>query len=385
LNEDRVKNVLLIFPSSLSLNRKTKLIDVVKKKLLLSNIKVNKITIEEGCIAFEVTDVIEAAAVTVELFGICQVAVAKCIPNRFTDVVATIVKTGKQIILPEEKCFIRVRTSSKAKISYIGRDVEFASSGNLIAELSRIASKPAKNEHEANKVILSYIGKHSAYVCLQIDTALGGIPSGSQKEKLVCGIHNILSSLSCMMAVKCGFIPDFLIMYTNEDDLKENAKLFGFIAPKMSVKKYRIRLIHIDLPDKYNHHLKLMLQEGISIRILTLLPGKGGLVIPLSAAIHPPWFVESTVKKIVSTGKMPWMPLMLLTDGIYHDANGLGLEDKITSIDDLITTNMIMFKKQEYKKYERKIEMLSKAAVKNMKTISLKVGSNYLHDIIDSI
>ena len=98
-----MKNVLLIFPSSLSLNRKAKLIDVVKKKLLLSNIKVNKITIEEGCIAFEVTDVIEAAAVTVELFGICQVAVAKCIPNGFTDVVATIVKTGKQIILPEEK------------------------------------------------------------------------------------------------------------------------------------------------------------------------------------------------------------------------------------------------------------------------------------------
>lgn len=277
-----MKNVLLIFPSSLSLNRKTKLIDVVKKKLLLSNVKVNKITIEEGCIAFEVTDVIKAAVVTVELFGICQVAVAKCIPNGFTDVVATIVKTGKQIILPEEKFFIRVRTSSKAKISYIGRDVEFASSGNLIAELSPIASKPAKNEYEANKVILSYIGKHSAYVCLQIDTALGGIPSGSQKEKLVCGIHNILSSLSCMLAVKCGFIPDFLIMYTNEDDLKENAKLFGFIAPKMSVKKYRIRLIHIDLPDKYNHHLKLMLQEGISIRILTLLPGKGGLVIPLS-------------------------------------------------------------------------------------------------------
>jgi hypothetical protein len=380
-----VKNVLLIFPSSLSPNRKTKLIDVVKKKLLLSNIKVNKITIEEGCIAFEVTDVIEAAAATVELFGICQVAVAKCIPNRFTDIVDTIVKTGKQIILPEEKFFIRVWTSGKAKISYIGRDVEFASSGNLIAELSPIASKPAKNEYEANKVILSYIGKHSAYVCLQIDTALGGIPSGSQKEKLVCGIHNILSSLSCMLAVKCGFIPDFLIMYTNEDDLKENAKLFGCIAPKMSVKKYRIRLIHIDLPDKYNHHLKLMLQEGISIRILTLLPGKGRLVIPLSAAIHPPWFVESTVKKIVSTGKIPWMPLMLLTDGIYHDAKSVGLEDKITSIDDLINTNMIMFKKQEYKKYERKIDMLSKDAVKNMKTISLKVGSNYLHDIIDSI
>jgi hypothetical protein len=128
-----------------------------------------------------------------------------------------------------------------------------------------------------------------------------------------------------------------------------------------------------------------MLKEGISIRILTLLPGKRGLVIPLSAAIHPPWFIESTVKKIVSTGKMHWMPLMLLTDGIYHEAKSMGLEDKIPSIDDLINNNMIMFKKHEYRKYERKIDMLSKTAVKNMKTISLKVGPNYLHDIIDSI
>jgi len=153
----------------------------------------------------------------------------------------------------------------------------------------------------------------------------------------------------------------------------------------MSVKKYKIRLIHIDLPDKYNHHLKLILQEGIVARILTLLPGKGGLVIPLSAAIHPPWFVESTLKKIVSLGKIPWMPLMLLTDGIYHDAKSMGLEDKIPSIDDSINNDMIMFKKHEYRKYERKIDMLSKTAVKNMKTISLKVGPNYLHDIIDSI
>jgi hypothetical protein len=44
-----------------------------------------------------------------------------------------------------------------------------------------------------------------------------------------------------------------------------------------------------------------------------------------------------------------------------------------------------VFKKKEYERYERTIDMLSKAAVKNMKTISLEVGPNYLHDIIDSI
>jgi hypothetical protein len=341
---------------------------------------------EEACIVFEVADVVEAAGITAELFGIGKVAIAKCTSNRFTDVVSTIVKIGKQTILPEEKFFIRVQISSKAKVSYIGRDIEFASSGNLIADLSPISAKPAKNEYESDKTILAYIGKNSAYVSLQIDTGHGGIPSGSQKEKVVCSIHNTLSTLSCMLVIKYGFIPDFLIMYTNVDDLKENAKLFGRIAPTMSVKKYKIRLVHIDLPDVYNdHNLKLMLQEGVFSTILTLLPGKSGIVMPLSAAIHPQWFIESTVKRIISTGKMLWMPLMLLTDGVYQDAKNMDLEDKITSIDDLINNNMMMFKKCEYKKYERKIDALSKAAIKNMKTISLKIGPNYLHDIIDSV
>jgi hypothetical protein len=125
-----------------------------------------------------------------------------------------------------------------------------------------------------------------------------------------------------------------------------------------------------------------MLQESISANILTLLP-ENRLVIPLSTAIHPTWFVEATMKKIVFAGKMPWLPLMLLTDSIYHNTKEIGLEDKTTSIDALVKE--MTFKIEEYEKYENKIEALSKAAIKNMKIISLKIGPNYLHDIIDSI
>ena len=384
LNKNHLKDVLVVFPSLFSVNKKDKLKAVVKKKLQLSHIKVNKIICEEECIVFEVTDVVEAAAITVEMFGIDNVAIAKRITNEFTDIVTAIVNTGKQMIFPDEKFFVKVQISSKAKISYIGRDIEFASSGNLTTELSHIAARPAKNEDEADKIIHSYIGKDAAYVCLQIDTALGGLPFGCQKEKVTCGINNIISYLSCLIAVKCGFIPEFLILYTNEDDLKENVKLFGRIANKICIKKHKIRILHIGLTDRYSDDgLKLMIKESVAARILTLLPEKG-VVVPLNAAIHPSWFVETTMKKIASTGKMPWMPLMLLTNSIYHDAKDAGLEDKIVSIDAL-RDNIMTFKRLEYEKYEKEIDALSKAAVKNMKTISLKVGPNYLHDIIDSI
>jgi hypothetical protein len=44
-----------------------------------------------------------------------------------------------------------------------------------------------------------------------------------------------------------------------------------------------------------------------------------------------------------------------------------------------------LFEKKEYRKHLRKVDILSKKAMKNMKTISLKVGPNYLHDIIDAV
>jgi hypothetical protein len=89
------------------------------------------------------------------------------------------------------------------------------------------------------------------------------------------------------------------------------------------------------------------------------------------------------MKQIVFAGKTPWLPLMFLTDSIYHTAMDTGLEDKTTYIDTLIKD--MAFKREEYEKYENNIVALSKAAIENMKTISLKIGPNYLHDIIDSI
>jgi hypothetical protein len=382
-NADHPKNILIVFPSSFSRNKKDELKALVNKKLQLCNIKISKIVNEEACIAFEVTDVVEAAAITSEMFGIDKVAIAKRIENQFNDVVNEIVNTGKQIILPGEKFFVKVCTSNTTKkLSYVGRDIEFASVGNLITELSHIRVTPAKNECGADKLILAYVGKDSAYVCLQIDKGLGGLPFGYQNEKLICGIHNILSLLSCMLAVKSGFIPELFILYSNEYDLKENAKMFGHIADKMANKKHTIRLMHVDIPDIHNDNIKFMLQESIFTRVSTLLPGKR-LVVPLSAAIHPSWFVEEVTEKIVHTRKIPWMPLMLLTTGIYHEAIAMGLKHKIMLIDALI--NNMTFTKLEFKKYQNVVDTLSNVAIKNMKTISLNIGPNYLHNIIDSV
>ncbi|HEY9491905.1 MAG TPA: hypothetical protein VIP56_07955, partial [Nitrososphaeraceae archaeon] len=62
MNKNHLKKVLLVFPSTFSANRKDNLKTIVKEKLELIHVKVNKIISEESCIAFEVTNLVEASA-----------------------------------------------------------------------------------------------------------------------------------------------------------------------------------------------------------------------------------------------------------------------------------------------------------------------------------
>ena len=101
------------------------LMSSVIKKLELEHMTVTKTLCEESCFVFEVNDIVEAACSTKELFGIDRVAIAKQVPNTFSQVVSAIIATGKQIMLPKEKFFIKVQISSKAKVNYVGRDIAF--------------------------------------------------------------------------------------------------------------------------------------------------------------------------------------------------------------------------------------------------------------------
>ncbi|MFZ0515007.1 MAG: hypothetical protein WAM14_25635 [Candidatus Nitrosopolaris sp.] len=437
-NQD--KTVLLVFPSQFSIGRIDKLIANIEKQLQSKDIKLMNIMLENECLVFEMNDVVEGAGITREMFGIDKVAIAKMVPRtRFEDIAAEVVNIGKLKVLPNEKFFVKVQISNNAKVNYKSRDLEFASTGDLTAALqsssslscsssrqsctfsfvssispsqsSSSSARPAKNELEADRLIEIFIGKKSAYVCIEIDTGLGGLPFACQEEKVLCTIYNTLSAISCMVALKCGFFPEIVILYTDDDDLRQNLKIFGMIVNKMNIKNYSIRLVRLDYGnDKFGKFLnfkkhrqqrlqkplqqqqlesshKAILQEIVATRILTLMRGKG-VVVPLSVAIHPLWLIESTFKKILSSKKIPWMPLLLPSQGIYDIAKELGMEEtKLLLLSDQssMMDRLMTFTKQDYSKYRRTIDEMTESAKKNMKTISFEIGPNYLHDILDSV
>ncbi len=404
------KTVLLVFPSRFSIGRIDKLIADIKDALRSKNVELRDIVLEKECVVFELDDVVEGAAITGEMFGIDKVAIAKKLSTaRFEEILAEVVNIGKLKILPNEKFFVKVQISNNAKVNYKPRDLEFASTGELIAalqsslspslSLSRRSSsasslsssaRPAKNELDANRLIEIFVGKKSAYVCIEIDEGLGGLPFACQDEKVLCTIHNALSAISCMAVLKCGFYPEIIILYTDDDDLRQNLKTFGLVVNRMNTKNYSIRLARVEGLQKQQQQResshKTILQEIVATQVLTRMRGKG-VVVPLSTAIHPLWLIELTFKKILSSNKIPWMPLLLPTQGIYDIAKELGMEEHKLRLmsDQNMVDRLLTFTKQDYAKYRKSIDIMTESALKNMNTISFEIGPNYLHDILDSV
>lgn len=99
-----------------------------------------------------------------DIVGADNIAIAEQVSRHFSDVIGAIAETGIRIILPGEKFYIKVILAAKVS-DYVERDVEFASTGMLVEKLAEISALPARNQHEADRVIVAVVGRKWAYVC----------------------------------------------------------------------------------------------------------------------------------------------------------------------------------------------------------------------------
>ena len=345
-------NVVLAFPSAFApspaLVRAIKAIDAR-----------TEIAFEQGFLVCEANSPVELAS-RLGIFGIGKVAIARKVKNEFEELSDAISEVGLKIVLPGEKFFVKVNAGGAN--DYVSRDVEFASSGKLTAKLAEIGARPAKSEQEADRVIEAFAGKKSAYVYIQVSEGPGGLPLGSLGSAS-CSLHNPLSSLSCYATAKAGFAPEIVLLYSDEDELRANAKLAENLAKKTGMKEQTIKVAPMDIPSIKNIPVELV-EGAIAVQVLIGQPGDR-VVLPLNPTIHPLWFIEAIAGKVMAAEKMPYMPLMF------------------TDIPEDYATKMQTVSKSKFKRYDNAIDAAAKLSIKKMK--KLKVGPNYIHDILDSV
>jgi hypothetical protein len=331
------------------------------------------VDIEYNCIICEARDVVELASQLATMFGVESVAIANKASSNFSDLTAAIVEVGSKVIVPGDRFYVKVTILPVAKCEYVSRDIEFTASSTLAGRLASIKALPAKNEKDASRIILTVIGEKSAYVCIQIMTAPGGLTAGSH-GRVLSSIHGSLSFLSCLTAAKAGFdFTSVVLPYVDESELEINAKLVQLFASRTGRKKQTILAMPINVPAK--GRVSILLKEKIISKILIQCQNNR-IVLPLTVAVHPIWFIEPIIQETVFAGKIPFVPLLFLSSELGRHAQQAGIE---------LNVSYVKVAKGKLQKYSNAIDSEVRLAIKHTKRLELKIGPNYFHDIIDSI
>lgn len=332
------------------------------------------VRLEYNCIICEkARDVVELASQLSTMLGVGSVAIANKVSSNFSDLTAAIVEVGSKVIDPGERFYVKVVIQPLAKCEYVSRDIEFAASSTLAGRLASIRALPAKTEKDASRLILTVIGKKSAYVCIQLMTAPGGLIAGSQ-GRVLSSIHDSLSFLSCLTAAKAGFdCTGIVLPYVDKSELEINAKLVQLFAARIGRKKQTILAMPINVPAK--GIVSILLKEKIISKILMQCQNNR-IVFPLTAAVHPIWFIESIIQETVSAGKMPLTPLLFLSDELGTYAKEARIE---------LNVSAVKVAKDKLRGYRNAVDSEVRLAIKHTKRLELNIGPNYFHDIIDSI
>lgn len=360
---------VVVFPTIFSKNKIPQLIANIKKILKIKNQQFRSVKRDGDVILVDANDPVFASSAINLLFGIKRIAIARQVRNNFQDIVSEITSVGGNLLLKGEKFLVRVDGISKG---FLTKDVEIAATSNIIEKKVKLGASPGTFE-KYDKLLYTYLTKNNAYICIFSDKGNGGIPYDSQKEKTICAIYDEISAVSCYETIKQGYDTKFIVCYRQKSELINLAKIINQILPRLVREEIEMEFFLLRInPNGIKNYLTFV---NCVLEIL-LQDSSKRVSLALSPLIFSTDFIDNSLNQVFSRKKIPIIPLAGVDSQLFEEAKEIGLERNLKKLEKIATLSSddipIAIKKEV------------KIALKNRKRISIKVGPNNVHDILDS-
>jgi hypothetical protein len=368
---------LLIFPTSPTIINDVKLsTDRILKK---NKILISQIIMEKSFFSVYTTKTIKALRILSSCLGIKKIEIAYSTSNQTSTIVNKILNVGKKIIM-NEGFFIKVFSENP---NFIARDIEFIATGLLIEKLASKSSIPSHDEYSANKIIKCYIGKSKSYICIKSVEGIGGMTFGYLKKKVFIIIYDPYSIYCLKNIILRGFIPDILILFWDNEDLKKKLFSIHAILKSTNNKKIKLQLLQLDsIISKTKDIKNNFLLDILVIDICSYINKLINIVLPFNFLIHPLWLIEYALNSCIQKGKIPWFPYL------FEGNLKINLDQKfkfLNSSFDFTKGNFIDFKEEENKIRKKSTYLKKNIKIFYVRIKSLNIRPNYIDNILNSI
>ena len=361
---------VVVFPSIFSKNKIPQLIKNIKKILKIKNQKYSSVKRDGDIILVNANDPVFASSAINLLFGIKKIAIARQVTNDFQNIISEITTIGGNLLLKGEKFLVTVEGISKG---FLVKDVEIAATSNIIEKKSNLGAHPG-TEEKYDKLLYTYLTKNYAYISIFSDTGKGGIPYQSQDQQTICAIYDEISAISCYETIKQGYDTKIIVCYRQKSELMNLAKMINQIIPRLVQEKIEIEFYNLKINPNGNKNYLIYVNSIIEI-LLSYSNNK--ISLSLSPLIFPANIIDDALNRIFSKKKIPIVPLAGVDNQLFIEAKEIGLERNIKKIE-----KMINITSNDVPKFSKTDVEL---AHKTKKEISVKLGANNVHDILDSL
>jgi len=361
---------VVVFPTIFSKNKIPQLIINIKKILKIKNQQFKSIKRDGDIILVDANDPVFASSAINLLFGIEKIAIARHIKNNFQDVVSEITSVGGNLLLKGEKFLVRVEGTSKG---FLTKDVEIAATSNIIEKKSNLGAHPGTEENY-DKLLYTYLTKNNAYICIFSDKGKGGIPYQSQNQKTICAVYDEISAVSCFETIKQGYDTQIIVCYRQKSELMNLAKIINQIIPRLVKDKIELEFFHLRIKP---NGIKNYLIYVNSILEIMLQYSSSHVSLALSPLVFSTDFIDESLKQVFEKKKIPIIPLAGVDDNLFNEAKEIGLERNIKKLEKIVTISSNEIPVSSKKEVE--------SALRTKKKISVRVGPNNVHDILDSL
>ena len=370
------KSFVVVFPSTFSQRKLSLLMGNIKKILKIKNQQYNSIKKDGPIIIIDANDPVFTSSAVNLLFGISKVAIAKQIENNFDAIVSQVSKIGSNLLLKGDSFYVKVEGNAKG---FLPKDLEMAATSSIIEKSSKLDAYPG-TENNYNKLLYTFLTKSNAYVCIFSDEGLGGIPLGAHKKTILCPIFDELSAVSCIETIKQGFDVKIVICYRKESELSNLVKMINQIIPRTVYEKINLEFIKIvsSKGNSKNYLDMLQIVLGVTEKIAKKME-INHVALPISPLIFPSRVIDEFLLNFNKQKIITYIPLGALENEIYKNAKEIGLGKFVSNIENL---SKIDFSNGLNKKnYQKSID----DALKKSKTLSVKIGPNNVHEILDQL
>ena len=361
---------VVVFPTIFSKNKIPILISNIKKILKIKNQQFKSIKRDGDVILVDANDPVFASSTINLLFGIEKIAIAKQVKNDFQNIVSEITSIGGNLLLKGEKFLVKVEGISKG---FLTKDIEIASTSIIIEKKSNLGAKPGTDEN-FDKLLYTYLTKNNAYVCIFSDSGKGGIPYKSQNQKTICAIYDEISAVSCFETIKQGYDTKIIVCYRQKSELMNLTKIINQIIPRLVQNNIDLEFYHLKIK---SNGVKNYLIFVNSILEIMLQYSNNQISLALSPLIFSTNFINNALRRTFEKKKIPLIPLAGVDNNLFDEAKEIGLERSVEKM-----KKMIIINSNEIPTISKKI---IENSIKTKKKVSISVGPNNLHDILDSL